>query len=299
MTVTAADLTYEATSRVEQAGDLKLHYHEAGPGPGVSPETAATPLVLLHGGGPGASAWSNWKQNIGPLAEHFRVLAVDQPGYGRSDKPIVRGGLWEFYARAVRDLLDSLGVESAHFIGNSLGGGTTLKLALDHPERAGRLILMGPAGGTLPITSSWPSEGLKTLMRFYAPPGPSRERMQDLIDVMMFDSSKVHPGVLEERYLAAVEPEAMAMAQAVFKAVQSGKAVMVAEELWRDVHRIGQRTLLTWGRDDRVLPLDGALFMLRYMPDARLHVFPNCGHWAQAEYTVEFNRLVVDFLSAP
>jgi len=295
----ADDLTYEATSRMEQAGDLKLHYHEAGPGSGVSPGNKSVPLVLLHGGGPGASAWSNWKQNIGPLAEHFRVLAVDQPGYGRSDKPLVKGGLWTFYARAVHDLMDTLGLETAHFIGNSLGGGTTLKLALDHPERAGRLILMGPAGGSLPITSSWPSEGLKTLMRFYAPPGPSREKMQDLIDVMMFDAGKVDPEVLEERYQAAVDPDAMAMATAVFKAVQSGEQVMVAEELWRDVHRIGSRTLLTWGRDDRVLPLDSALFMLRYMPDARLHVFPNCGHWAQAEHTVEFNRLVVDFLTAP
>jgi pimeloyl-ACP methyl ester carboxylesterase len=116
---------------------------------------------------------------------------------------------------------------------------------------------------------------------------------------MMFDAGKVDPEVLEERYQAAVDPDAMAMAQAVFKAVQSGETVMVAEELWRDVHRISQRTLLTWGRDDRVLPLDSALFMLRYMPDARLHVFPNCGHWAQAEHTVEFNRLVVDFLNTP
>ncbi|MGH9034374.1 MAG: alpha/beta fold hydrolase, partial [Acidimicrobiia bacterium] len=106
MTLAAADLTYEATSRMEQAGDLKLHYHEAGTG---------APLVLLHGGGPGASAWSNWKQNIGPLAERFRVLAVDQPGYGRSDKPLVKGGMWTFYARAVRDLMDTLGLETAHF----------------------------------------------------------------------------------------------------------------------------------------------------------------------------------------
>jgi pimeloyl-ACP methyl ester carboxylesterase len=283
-------LTYDDTSRLAHAGDLKLHYHEAGDGP---------PLILLHGGGPGASAWSNWKQNLEPLAEHFRVLLVDQPGYGRSDKPVVKGGLWTFYARALRDLMDGLGIEQADFIGNSLGGGTTLKFALDYPDRARRLILMGPAGGSLPLTSSWPSEGLKTLMAFYAPPGPSREKIQDIIDVMMFAPAKADAELLEERYQAAVDPDAMAAATAVFKAVQSGEAVMVAEELWRDVHRIGHKTLLTWGRDDRVLPLDCALFMLRYMPDARLHVFPNCGHWAQAEHATEFNRLVVDFLTAP
>ena len=287
---TTDPLTYESTSRFTEGAEVRLHYHEAGTG---------APLILLHGGGPGASAWSNWKQNIGPLAEHFRVVLIDQPGYGRSDKPMIEGWMWTFYARTVRDLMDDLGLEKAHFIGNSLGGGTTLKFALDYPERTDRLILMGPAGGTLPLTSTWPSEGLKTLMNFYAPPGPSREKMQAIIDVMMYAPGKVDPEVLEERYQAAVDPDAMAMAQAVFKAVQAGEAVMVAEELWREVHRISQRTMLTWGRDDRVLPLDGALFMLRYMPDARLHVFPNCGHWAQAEHAVEFNRLVVDFLTAP
>src|SRR5437667_7950463 len=148
MTLATEGLTYESTSRTAclrrlppplsgghppspGAGDLTLHYHEAGTG---------APLVLLHGGGPGASAWSNWKQNLAPFAAHFRVLAVDQPGYGRSDKPVIKGGMWEFYARAVRGLLDELGLEQAHFIGNSLGGGTTLKFALDYPDRPDRLV---------------------------------------------------------------------------------------------------------------------------------------------------------------
>lgn len=286
----STELTYDATSRTAKVGDLSLHYHEAGSG---------TPLVLLHGGGPGASAWSNWKLNIGPLAERFQVLMVDQPGYGRSDKPVVEGGMWTFYARVVRDFMDELGLEQAHLVGNSLGGGTTLKFALDYPDRAGRLVLMGPAGGTLPLTSPWPSEGIKMLFGFYAPPGPSREKMEALVNVMSYTPVDAGSELVEERYRAAVEPEAVAFAGALFKAFQSGEAVMVAEELWREVHRIGHRTLLTWGRDDRVLPLDGALYMLRYMPDARLHIFPNCGHWAQAEHAVEFNRLVVDFLTAP
>lgn len=288
MTVTQ-DMSYDTTSRFVKAGELTLHYHEAGAGP---------PLILLHGGGPGASGWSNWKQNLA-LAESFRVLLVDQPGYGRSDKQIVPGGMWGYYAAAVRGLMDALGIERASFIGNSLGGGTTLKFALDYPDRADRLVLMGPGGGTLPLTSPWPSEGIKNLMSFYRPPGASKERMQDLINIMMFDPSLADPEVLEERYEAAIDPDAMAYAQAVMKALQAGEPVLVAEELWREVHRIPHRTLLTWGRDDRVLPLDGALFMMRYMPDARLHVFPRCGHWAQLEHAAEFNRLATDFLTAP
>ena len=106
---------------------------------------------------------------------------------------------------------------------------------------------MGPAGGMLPLTSSWPSEGLKTLMAFYAPPGPSREKMQAIIEALMYNPGKVDPEVLEERYQAAIDPDAMATAMAVFKAVQSGEPVLVAEELWRDVHRITNRTLLDLG----------------------------------------------------
>src|SRR2546423_6231731 len=169
MTLATEGLTYESTSRTAKAGDLSLHYHEAGTG---------DPVVLLHGGGPGASAWSNWKQNLAPLAAHCRVLAVDQPGYGRSDKPLIKGGMWEFYSRAVRGLLDELGVEQASFIGNSLGGGTTLKFALDYPDRTDRLVLMGPAGGMLPITSTRPSGRLRALMGFYPPPRPSPGKIQ-------------------------------------------------------------------------------------------------------------------------
>jgi 4,5:9,10-diseco-3-hydroxy-5,9,17-trioxoandrosta-1(10),2-diene-4-oate hydrolase len=143
-----------------------------------------------------------------------------------------------------------------------------------------------------------PSDGHELVIGS-APPGPSREKMQAIIAALMYNPGKVDPEVLEERYQAAIDPEAMATAMAVFKAVQSGEPVLVAEELWRDIHRIPNPTLLTWGRDDRVLPLDSALFMTRYMPDARLHVFPKCGHWAQVEHAAEFERLAIDFLSAP
>src|SRR5262249_22921564 len=138
MTLTTETLTYESTSRTAKAGDLQLHYHEAGTGDWP---------VLLPGGGPRAPARSQWKQEFAPLARRSGVRLVDQPGYGRSDKPLIKGGMWTFHARAMRDLLDELGMEKTHFVGNSLGGGTALKFALDSPERSDRLVLMGPGGG--------------------------------------------------------------------------------------------------------------------------------------------------------
>lgn len=290
MTVAPPVDLFAQTSRTAELAGKTMHYHELGHG---------APLVLLHGGGPGASAWSNFKQNLEPLAERFRVLLVDQPGYGRSSLPALTGGLFETYADAVIALLDHLGLERVHLLGNSLGGGTSAKIALDHPERVDRLILMGPAGATLPIFAASPTEGLREIFGFYQPPGPSEERLRRLLGLMLHSPDRLPDEVVAERLAAAMDPAAISMAQAVFDAVGSGNGSMHAEELWRDVHRIGHKTLITWGRDDRVLPLDGALFMLKYMPDARLHVFPNCGHWAQLEHADEFNRLATHFLEGP
>ena len=278
------ELTEEETSRYVQAGPLRVHYNEAGKG---------EPLICIHGGGPGASGWSNYRRNIGPLSQHFRTILIDLPGYGKSDKTIhLEGGRFAFYAGVVKDFMDALGIERSHFLGNSLGGGTTLKFALEHPQRAGRLVLMGPAGMIGPFCPQ-PSEGLKVLWRYYDPPGPSLERLRAFVEVMVYDPSQITDDLLQERFQASIQPEVMANPPL-------GRHVASrAEELWRELPRIHHKTLVIWGRDDRVLPLDHAFVMLRLMPDVRLHVFANCGHWAQWEQAEEFNRLVISFLTLP
>ena len=160
-------LTFESTSRYAQvrAGDLdmRLHYHEAGVG---NPET----IVLLHGGGPGASSWSNFGRNIGVLAQHFHVLAVDQPGYGHSDKHTEHEQYNRYSANALLGLFDHLEIKRAALVGNSLGGGTAVRFALDNPDRAGRLVLMGPGGLSVNLFSPDPTEGVKLLGRFSVDP---------------------------------------------------------------------------------------------------------------------------------
>jgi 4,5:9,10-diseco-3-hydroxy-5,9,17-trioxoandrosta-1(10),2-diene-4-oate hydrolase len=152
---TADAITFESTSRYAQvrAGDrdLRLHYHEAG-------DPDAQTIVLLHGGGPGASSWSNFGRNIPVLAKHFHVIAVDQPGYGHSDKHTDHEQYNRYSANAVLALFDHLGIESAALIGNSLGGGTAVRFALDNPQRAGRLVLMGPGGLSVNLFAPDPTE---------------------------------------------------------------------------------------------------------------------------------------------
>jgi 4,5:9,10-diseco-3-hydroxy-5,9,17-trioxoandrosta-1(10),2-diene-4-oate hydrolase len=135
---------------------MHLHYDEAGQGPVT---------VMLHGGGPGASGMSNFGRNLPVFAGHFRTLVVDQPGYGKSDKPPVEGNYFTFAADALKTLLDELGIEKTHLVGNSLGGGTAVRFALTYPERAGRLVLMAPGGLSLNVfaptrpraSGGWPS----------------------------------------------------------------------------------------------------------------------------------------------
>src|SRR5215471_17290222 len=150
---------------------VRLHYTEAGAGEG------GTPVVLLHGGGPGASGLSNFGANLPVFAKRFRTIVVDQPGFGRSDKPPVTGSYFTFAADALAELLTGLGAERVHLIGNSLGGGTAVRFALNYPGRAVRLVLMGPGGLSLNVFAPDPTEGVKRLMEFAAPPGPTREKL--------------------------------------------------------------------------------------------------------------------------
>lgn len=263
----------------------RLHYHEAG---ADHTET----LVLLHGGGPGASAMSNFGRNIPVLAKSFRVLAVDLPGYGESDKPTEHAQYFTFAAEALLGLLDSLGVEKAHILGNSLGGGVAVRFALNNPKRAGRLVLMGPGGLSLNVFSADPTEGVRKLSAFAR--DPSRERIEEFLRIMVFDQSLVTDELIDERFAAASRPESLRAMAALGKSFTGPD--FEQGMLWRDAYKLRQRVLLVWGREDRVNPLDGALIALKLIPRAQLHVFGGCGHWAQLEKFDEFNRLAADFL---
>ncbi|QTJ66210.1 alpha/beta fold hydrolase [Rhodococcus sp. ZPP] len=287
MTTTEEALTFESTSKFAQVRpDLRLHYHEAGVGNGPT-------IVLLHGGGPGASSWSNFARNIPVLAGKFHVLAVDQPGYGLSDKPTEHPQYFVHSASALNDLLGTLDISGrVHLLGNSLGGGAAVRFALDYPDRAGRLVLMGPGGLSVNLFAPDPTEGVKNLGKFSYE--PTRENLEAFLRIMVFDQKLITPELIEERFAAASTPESLAAAKAMGKSFSS--AGFEQGMLWRDAYKLRQRVLLIWGREDRVNPLDGALVALKLIPRAQLHVFGGCGHWAQLEKFDEFNRLAADFL---
>lgn len=279
MTRELVDLTAEGTGKVVQAGPYRVHYHEAGSGPAV---------IMLHGAGPGATAWSNYSGNVGAFSERHRTLLVDMLGFGGSESVVFDGEpASTVRARAVRDLMDALGIERASFVGNSMGGTVALAFAADYPERLERLVLVGAGGLTRTVMSPQPTEGHQRLREAAA--NPTVETMQALFDVMLFDPSIVTRELLEDRVQGAQNP-----------AHRDAAARSTAP--WRDqtadFAQVRARTLIVWGREDRVNPVEIGLQILRDIPDSRLHVFRECGHWAQIEHQEEFNRIALDFLAA-
>lgn len=269
-------------ARVRERGlDMQIHYHDAGNGEAV---------VMLHGGGPGAGGWSNYSRNIGPFVDAgYRVLLIDCPGFNKSD-PFVPDEPRDIpNAKAIKGLLDVLDIRQAHLIGNSMGGASALRFALDYPERLGRLILMGPGGCGPSLMVPQPTEGIKHLSNLFA--NPSIEGLRRMTDVFVYDRAAVTEDLIQGRYDAMMRDGGVHLKNWV---VSRPKAAH--PDLSPRFPEIKAKTLCIWGRDDRFLPLDNGLRLVFGIPDAQLHVFSKCGHWAQWEKADEFNRLVIDFL---
>ncbi|MGW6561871.1 alpha/beta fold hydrolase [Streptomyces hydrogenans] len=271
-------------ARTVRTADWKLRYHEAGSG---------HPVVLLHGSGPGATGWSNFSGNIEALAEHFHVYAVDMPGWGESDAATVDR---LDHVDAVIQFMDALGLDKAAFVGNSMGGQTSLRLATEHPDRITHLVTMGPPVGRIPTlfgAGDGPSEGLKVLIEAYRDPGP--ENMRRLVEIMVYDKARfATPELCQARSDAALaRPEHL---RNYVEGLPQGAPLpkWVKPEL---LSRIQVPTLLIHGRDDRVVSYETSLFLLANIPDSRLVVLNHCGHWAMIEHADEFNRLVTDFIT--
>ncbi|NNH74251.1 alpha/beta fold hydrolase [Nocardia uniformis] len=278
-------LTAENTSRWITVGGIKLRYHEAGSG---------APLVLLHGSGPGVSGWANFGNNLEVLSRHFRCLVLDQPGFGGSERPeVYERNYLRIASDAVIALLDELGIEKASLLGNSMGGGVATLTALEHADRVDKLVLMAPGGVGVNILGPEPSEGINRLMAFNA--DPTAERAVDWLRTMVFDPAVLTEELIATRTAAATDPKqtkALGDAYATFYNPKMAETL----PLWARLKGLRHQVLMMWGRDDRVTPVEGALFPARQLPNVDLRIFSRCGHWVQVERKDAFERSVVDFL---
>jgi 4,5:9,10-diseco-3-hydroxy-5,9,17-trioxoandrosta-1(10),2-diene-4-oate hydrolase len=276
------------TERTIDVAGKPIFFAEAGTG---------APVVMLHGGGPGASGVSNYSRNIDALAQHFRVIVPDMPGYGRSAKGVDQADPFGYLADMIRGLLDELGIDTAHLIGNSYGGAAALRLALDTPHRVDKLVLMGPGG--IGTTRGAPTAGLKSLLSYYGGDGPSRAKLEAFIrNYLVYEGGSVPDELIDLRYAASLDPEVIADPP-----LRRPSGPMALRTLWRmdltrdrRLKRLQTPTLVLWGRDDKVNRPTGGPMLLNLMPNAELVMTSRTGHWMQWERAELFNRLVVDFL---
>ena len=260
------------------AEGIRTNYHDVGQG---------FPVLMIHGSGPGVSAWANWRLTIPVLSQKSRVIAPDMVGFGFSDRPPDIQYNMDTWVKQAVGLLDALKIEKADLIGNSFGGGLALALACRHPERVRRLVLMGSVGVPFVITP-----GLDAVWGYQ----PSIDTMRQLLDIFAYDRKLVNDDLAKLRYEASIQPGFQESFSAMFPAPRQRwvDAMCSAEQA---IRQLPHPTLVIHGRDDKVIPLSNALTLVQWIPDSQLHVYGQCGHWTQIEHAQRFSTLVSDFLN--
>jgi 4,5:9,10-diseco-3-hydroxy-5,9,17-trioxoandrosta-1(10),2-diene-4-oate hydrolase len=270
-------LTKEQTDRFADVNGIKLHYNEAGSGPA---------LICTHGGGPGANAWDNTKWCFDQLAEHFRTILLDMPGFGESQKGVSRNGVPMdiFCAKLTRDFMDTLGIDRAHLYGSSAFSAATLRFGIEYPDRAGNLIIQAFAPGT----AHTPTEGLKSLATFAQ--NPVRENMEAMVGMFVPREERRPPDFVEARLKMALVPGHLESRREMSAGSNS--------DLTPDLHKLRSPVLMVWGDADRMIPVEDVLEGLKRIPNVRAHIWGDTtGHFVAYEHPDEFARVVIDFLT--
>ncbi|GAB7007946.1 alpha/beta hydrolase [Nocardioides sp. AN3] len=268
----------EIGQSIKTAGYL-TNYHDVGEGPAV---------LMIHGSGAGVSGWANWRGIMPLLAERFRVVVPDLVGFGYTEVPDdIEFTIFDTWVEQMVGLLDELGIERAHLVGNSFGGGLSLHLAHRHPERFDRIVLMGAGGVEQPMNAN-----LEALWTYR----PSVENMRRIMDIMAFDRGLVTDELAELRYRATIRPGAQESFEKVFPPPLQRHldAQVLGDE---NLRALQNEVLILHGRDDSVVPFENSLHMFQTIPNAQLHGFGNCGHWTQIEHARRFHALVADFFA--
>jgi 2-hydroxymuconate-semialdehyde hydrolase len=278
--------TMSVTSRDVVAGEFTFRLHESGT-PG------AETVLFLHGSGPGATGLSNWEQVIRDLGGRFHCLAPDMIGFGDSSHPDPApqgmAAFNEVRTEALFALLDVLGLNQVHLVGNSMGGSLALLMTLCAPERIGKVLLMGSGGAPdLPA-----SPGLTHLREFYA--NPSAQSLRGLLQQFVFDlgpmSDRIDQ-VVAERMTYVVREDVQRSHAGSFNMAPARRFFQPDE-----LATISNEVLAVHGRDDRIIPLEASRYFATHLPNANLYVIGQCGHWTQIEHREKFEYLLTAFLA--
>ena len=264
-----------------KTGNFTTNYLEVGENVG------GVPLLFIHGSGPGVSAYANWRLVLPLVEETNHAYAMDMIGFGYSDKPTgdeVDYGI-DLWTQQIVDFIDAIDVEKVNLVGNSFGGSLAFSVALKYPEKVNKIITMGAMGtqGDIPygLNEVWGYKGTK-------------EHMAELIDLFTFDKKFASDELAQVRYEASMEPGFHEAFSSMFPHPRQASVddLSFPDE---DFKTIQHKTLLVHGREDKVVPVENSLRLIKLIPNAELHIFGGCGHWTQIEKSQEFADLVNNF----
>ena len=262
-----------------EAGDIKTNYHDVGEG---------HPVLLMHGSGAGVTAWANWMGLIPELSQERRVVAPDLAGFGYTEVPDdIEYRFMDTWVEQMMRLLDDLDIEQTDLVGNSFGGTLAIALAVHHPDRVRRMVLMGSGGQPFTV-----SPELEALWGYT----PSFENMRRILDIMAFDRSLVTDDIADIRYRATIRPGVQERFERIFPPPRQrwADATAFSDE---QLAGIDHETLILHGREDRVVPVSVSEQLFQKIDRAQLHIFGRCGHWTQIEQKQRFISLVRQFLN--
>jgi 2-hydroxymuconate-semialdehyde hydrolase len=264
--------------RTINVNGIKTNLHDIGTG---------QPVMLIHGSGPGVTAWANWRLVMPELSKHYRVLAPDMLGFGFTERPTNTQCNVDRWVNHAIGILDALDIEQCDLVGNSFGGGIALALAIRHPKRVRRLILMGSVGVPFILTP-----GLEAVWGY----SPSLTTMKGLLDIFAYDRNLVTDELAELRYEASIRPGFHEAFSSMFPAPRQRWVDALASKE-ADIRAIQHETLIMHGREDLIIPLHTSQKLFEWIPKSQLHVFGQCGHWTQIEHAARFSTLVSNFLA--
>ena len=261
---------------VKTANGLTIHYHEAGSG---------EPVVFIHGSGPGASGYSNFKGNFRWFAErNFHSIVPDMPGFGLSSKPTDVEYTLDFFVESLHGFLNTIGITRSVLLGNSLGGAIALGYALAHPAEVNKLVLMAP-GGVEERETYFQMEGIREMINLFMGGGIDANSLRGLLSKLVYDASLVTDDLVAERL-------------GVYKLQHQGVlATMKVPNMTSRLGEIKCPVLGLWGTKDLFNPVSGAMKILDGCADARFVLVNRCGHWVMVEHRDLFNHTCLDFLN--
>lgn len=275
MTSSPSAQTPEISKSIVAMG-LKTNYHDLGSG---------DPVVLLHGSGPGVSAWSNWRLLLPAIAAHSRVIAFDLSGFGYTEIDPKATYTIDYWLQHLTDFLDAMKLDRVAFLGNSFGGVLATHFALRHPERVTRIAGMGANLLSFPITEAMDEAWGYT---------PSPEKMRRIINSFPYDKSLINEELLAQRLKAGQREGYWQEFAKMFPAPrQQALDRLTLKE--SDLAKLQCEVLLIHGREDFIVPVDVSVRANAVIPRCQLHTFGHCGHWVTVERTREMRDLVNSF----